>query len=66
MNPSDLPAWGWLCIAAFVSFITFITYAGAENSDSTIGKIVAWLFGVIATFFWLVGIVRMVKWIWNG
>jgi len=66
MNPSDLPWWGWLLCAAVTGLIALVAYVVSEEHDSCLAGTMSVVFGLATAFLVVIGIVRLVKWIWNG
>jgi hypothetical protein len=69
MNPSDLPWWGWLLCAVVawtVSAIAVKCTEGKGGSHETLAGTIFILFGLAGLLAALIGIVRLVKWVWSG
>lgn len=64
ISPSALPWWGWLLCAAILAVIAFFAFATAELNNSTIGILLSLLLGIATVLSAIVGVVRLVKWIW--
>jgi hypothetical protein len=67
LGASALPWWGWLLCAAVIAGIGWAVLAAASESPNTNDfgpHVLMVIFGLPAAFCFLVGIVRMIKWIW--
>jgi len=67
-SPSALAWWGWLLVALGCAIVT--TIAGYA-ADSQRRQRILWLFiatlaGLATMLFGIIGVVRLVKWAWNG
>jgi hypothetical protein len=71
MNPSDLPWWAWILLAAFLWFLQLVVPSGSDKSITA---------NKYTTFWWtvralmivgmflsaLIGIIQFAKWAWNS
>lgn len=66
-SPSDLPWWGWLLCAGGAGLVCFFsaTYASSEKGGCLSG-VIAFISGFAGLICGVIGIVRFVKWIWEG
>lgn len=68
-GPSDLPWWGWLLCAAIAGTVSAAISARDEKSEKGVGcfsLLLMLLFGVAACVTASIGVIRFVKWVWNG
>jgi hypothetical protein len=66
MSPADLPWWGWLLCGAGTSTATLVYFSKGKDTGSGWSLMWALLFGIASALCWIVGIVRLVKWAWEG
>jgi 4-hydroxybenzoate polyprenyltransferase len=70
MNPSDLPWWAWIGIALALAVISFLVWAVSDSpkhpGDQQFLKVTSVLLGGVATLVGIIGLVRFIKWIWQG
>jgi len=71
ISPSDLPWWGWLLCSLGTGLVAFHASALSEDSSSkggfgyATGIAVGLILGLISLLCGIIGIVRLVKWIWQ-
>lgn len=75
-NPSDFPWWGWLVSAAVIYLFgrylitrlgtsVFGARAGEQKDVFEVGcRTVAFILSLVAALCAIIGIVRLVKWVW--
>jgi hypothetical protein len=64
ISPSALPWWGWLLCAAIAALIAYVLWIASNgNWVAVIFSLILWIVASIAA---LIGIVRMIKWIWES
>jgi hypothetical protein len=70
ISPSDLPWWGWLlCAFAAACVASFLVKAADVTVDETAQNgvgCVAMVVGLIAAGCALIGVIRLVKWVWTS
>jgi hypothetical protein len=66
-SPSDLPWWGWFLCAFGAGIISLAAFAASEKKDTGCLGYLVGILGIIAGFlFGIIGIIRLVKWIWES
>ena len=69
-SPSDLEWWMWLLIALGCGAVCLFSIRAANfthNRDTeTLGTIAAFISGLGALGFGIIGLIRFVKWVWKG
>ncbi len=70
VSPSALPWWGWLLCAACAAMVALGAHVYFTENKETDWRIVAFVIsfvsGVAAFLLGIIGVVRFIKWIWNG
>lgn len=63
--PAGIPWWGWLLIAVGCWFLQLIISFRTDNGEEG-----AWLIRIVfiagMVFSALIGLIRFVKWVWQG
>ena len=66
--PANIPWWGWLLIAVACWFLQLImsvrTYDTFEGSKGAWVIRIAFIAGMVLSV--LIGVIRFVKWVWQG
>lgn len=70
MSPSDLTGWQWMLWGAGVGIVAWIVaiaahLAGADIEENKLVLIPVGLISLISAVLWIVGIIRLVKWVWS-
>jgi ABC-type transport system involved in cytochrome c biogenesis permease component len=65
-SPSDLLWWQWVLCALGAGFVAAIFAFIADKKDSCLCAIIACIAWIAAALSAIIGIVRLVKWIWEA
>jgi hypothetical protein len=66
-SPSDLPWWGWLLCAFGAGIISIIAFAFSEKKGAGCMGYSVGVVGMVAGFLCgIIGLIRLVKWIWES
>jgi hypothetical protein len=65
MNPSDIPLWGWLLLAAFCALFQFLIgeFTAEDSLRGWAIRLIIIAGAVVAT---LIALIRFIKWVWQG
>jgi hypothetical protein len=68
INPSDLQWWMWLLVALGAAFLAITSFSFAVKRNKVIYLSIAlfYLFGFVALVSIFIGIIRFIKWVWEG
>jgi hypothetical protein len=68
ISPSDLPWWGWIICAVVLGGVALFAYIYAEESleGGRHAMSLSFLAGLAASLCDLIGIVRLIKWVWTS
>ena len=63
--PASIPWWGWLLIATVCWFVQLILSIRTDNGSAGAWIVrIAFIAGLVLSV--LIGVIRFVKWVWQG
>jgi hypothetical protein len=67
ISPSDMQWWAWLIVAAIAAFLTIGSGVAAEGKKGgCMSYVLMFLFGLVALVCGVIGLIRFIKWAWEG